>query len=327
MLPAFSHSCDSDFARTLSRKFEHGQFLIVGANPQKLESQFAEAEREADVWSHEELASKLSQDTGKARFETAVWFYPSGTNDDERVAEGLSRCANVIVLMPGAGADPARRRLELVQCFGRFGFVPDYECDLVDLDPGAVCLRHLPREAAGVAVNAVEMAFARLNSELGALRRTLEIRGSELEGAHHHIASLEEKLLKLKEYRRELKLLKEQKRKLRKSIERRVGQVLLAPYRLLEKLAKTVWRKLHQKGRKPRGSTARSEYQKWLEQHCASVQDLKRMRNGARAFASQPLISVITPVFDTPVQRLEEAVESVLAQAYENWELVLVERD
>jgi len=319
------HSFDSDFARAISRKFEHGQFLIVGANPQKLESQFAEAEREADVWSHEELASKLSQDTGKARFETAVWFYPSGTNDDECVAEGLSRCANVIVLMPGAGADPARRRLELVQCFGRFGFVPDYECDLVDLDPGAVCLRHLPREAAGVAVNAVEMAFARLNSELGALRRTLEIRGSELEGAHHHIASLEEKLLKLKEYRRELKLLKEQKRKLRKSIESRVGQVLLAPYRLLEKLAKTVWRKLHQKGRKPMGSTARSEYQKWLEQHCASVQDLKRMRNEARAFASQPLISVITPVFDTPVQRLEEAVESVLAQAYENWELVLVD--
>ena len=319
------HSFDSDFARAISRKFEHGQFLIVGANPQKLESQFAEAEREADVWSHEELASKLSQDTGKARFETAVWFYPSGTNDDECVAEGLSRCANVIVLMPGAGADPARRRLELVQCFGRFGFVPDYECDLVDLDPGAVCLRNLPREAAGVAVNAVEMAFARLNSELGALRRTLEIRGSELEGAHHHIASLEEKLLKLKEYRRELKLLKEQKRKLRKSIERRVGQVLLAPYRLLEKLAKTVWRKLHQKGRKPMGSTARSEYQKWLEQHCASVQDLKRMRNEARAFASQPLISVITPVFDTPVQRLEEAVESVLAQAYENWELVLVD--
>jgi len=29
------------------------------------------------------------------------------------------------------------------------------------------------------------------------------------------------------------------------------------------------------------------------------------------------------PVFDTPVQRLQEAIESVLAQAYENWELVL----
>src|SRR5213080_4850337 len=49
------------------------------------------------------------------------------------------------------------------------------------------------------------------------------------------------------------------------------------------------------------------------------------MRNEACAFASRPLISVITPVFDTPVQRLEEAVESVLAQVYENWELILVD--
>ena len=49
------------------------------------------------------------------------------------------------------------------------------------------------------------------------------------------------------------------------------------------------------------------------------------MRDEARVFGSRPLISVITPVFDTPVQHLEEAVESVLAQAYENWELVLVD--
>ena len=34
---------------------------------------------------------------------------------------------------------------------------------------------------------------------------------------------------------------------------------------------------------------------------------------------------MITPVFDTPVQRLEEAIESVLAQAYENWELLLID--
>jgi Glycosyltransferases, probably involved in cell wall biogenesis len=49
------------------------------------------------------------------------------------------------------------------------------------------------------------------------------------------------------------------------------------------------------------------------------------MRDQARTFASQPLISIITPVFDTPVSRLEEAVQSVLAQAYENWELLLID--
>jgi hypothetical protein len=211
-----------------------------------------------------------------------------------------------------------------VQRFTSGGFVPDYKYDLMDLHPGAVCLRHLPGQAVSARVPAIEMAFARLNSKLGALRRTLEIHGSELEGAQRHIASLEEKLLKLKEYRHELRLLKEQKQKLRKSPERRLGQILLAPYRLPQKLAQTVWKKLGRKRRKPT-SVAHNEYQKWFERHRASAQDLKRMRDEARAFALRPLMSVITPVFDTPVQRLEEAVESVLAQAYENWELVLVD--
>jgi len=317
-------SFDSDFARAISRRFEHGRFLVIGGNSRELESQFAEAGREANVWSPDELASKLSQDTGKTRFQIAVWFYPSPEHEDDTVAEALSGCADTIVLVPGSGADLARRRPELVQRFTRFGFVPDYECDLMDLHPGAVCLRHLPGQAVSERVPAIEMAFARLNSKLGALRRTLEIHGSELEGAQRHIASLEQKLLKLKEYRRELRLLKEQKQKLRKSPERRLGQILLAPYRLPQKLAQTVWKKLGRKRGKPT-SVAPNEYQKWFERHRASAQDLKRMRDEARAFGSRPLISVITPVFDTPVQRLEEAVESVLAQAYENWQLVLVD--
>ena len=45
-----------------------------------------------------------------------------------------------IVLMPGPGADAAKRRADLVRCFGRFEFVPDYTCDLTDLNAGAVCL-------------------------------------------------------------------------------------------------------------------------------------------------------------------------------------------
>ena len=78
----------------------------------------------------------------------------------------------------------------------------------------------------------------KMNKELEALERKLEIRNRELAEAHSHIAVLEEKLLKLKQYRRELKSLKEERRTLRKSPERRIGQILLAPYRVLEKPAK-----------------------------------------------------------------------------------------
>ena len=132
-------------------------------------------------------------------------------------------------------------------------------------------------------------------------------------------------MLKLKEYRRELKLLKEQKQTLRKSPERRVGQILLAPYRLPGKLAKTVWKNSID----PRGNVAvlvpQANTTEWFERHRANARDLERMRSESRGFVSRPLISVITPVFDTPVQRLEEAIESVIAQAYENWELLLID--
>src|SRR6266542_219513 len=322
--PSPIHSSYADSVRAISRKFPDSRLLIVGASSQGVERQFAQVKRGAFVVSSSgELTAKLEQDEAAAHFETAVWFYPSGENDDARTAEVLSNCATNIVLVPGPGADAARRRPQLVQCFERFGLLPDYECDLTESHAGVLCLRHQPSTAAAAPTAAVEAAFARLNKALSDLERSLQIRSSELEGAHRHIAALEEKLLKLKEYRRELKLLKEQKRILRKSAERRVGQILLAPYRLPEKLAKTIWEKLHRPGNKPRTSVPVSEYQQWFERHRATARDLERMRNESRAFASKPLVSVIMPVFDTPVQRLQEAIESVLAQAYENWELVL----
>ncbi len=160
-----------------------------------------------------------------------------------------------------------------------------------------------------------------MNEDPKGWQRKLEIRNRELAEAHSHIAALEEKLLKLKQYRRELKMLKEQKDALLKSPERRVGQILLAPYRITEKVAKKIFHR-EQQSRRPAPAT---DHQKWFEQHRATAQQLERMRNEARTFALQPLISIVTPVFDTPVQRLEEAVESVLAQAYENWELVLID--
>jgi GT2 family glycosyltransferase len=166
---------------------------------------------------------------------------------------------------------------------------------------------------------------SKMSKELEALERKLEIRNRELTQAHSHIAALEEKLLKLKQYRRELKSLKEERRRLRESPDRRVGQVLLAPYRLLEKPAKAVWRKLHQQKPTLGNSVAQSEYQRWFEQHRASTEELQRMRVDARGFVSQPLVSILMPVFDTPVLWLREAVDSVLTQVYDNWELVLID--
>jgi GT2 family glycosyltransferase len=305
----------------MSRKFEEGRFLIVGGDALKIQSQFSEARREAIACSTDELLSKLNQQAATIHFETTVWFYPSKRDNDDHVPQALLGLTDNIVLLPAPGADAAKRRPDLIRCFGRVEFVPDYTCDLTELDAGAVCLGYSPAKPAVELARAAEAAFARLNRQIAALRHSVELRGSELEDAHQHIAALEGKLLKLKEYQRELKQLKEEKRRLRKSAERRVGQVLLAPYSLPARLAKSVWKKFHRQ-RQPRATT---EYQKWFEQHRANAQDVERMRREAHTFASGPLISIITPIFDTPVLRLEEAIQSVLAQAYENWELLLID--
>src|SRR5438876_657642 len=97
-----------------ARRFEHGRFLIIGGNAEKLKSQFAAAEREAEAWTYDDLASKVSRGGDKAAFETAIWLYPSAQHDDGTVADALSRCAEAIILLPRPGADPATRRPQLV---------------------------------------------------------------------------------------------------------------------------------------------------------------------------------------------------------------------
>jgi glycosyltransferase involved in cell wall biosynthesis len=161
---------------------------------------------------------------------------------------------------------------------------------------------------------------ARLEAQVRELERIIRARTAELEAADRHIASLEEKLFKLKELSRELKQLKQEKHALRKSPERKFGQVLLAPYRLPQKLIRALRRK-----QSDRTSAGATEYQRWFEKHRAKPEQLRGMRDEARTFANKPLISVIVPVFNTAVPWLAEAIESVAAQAYENWELILVD--
>ncbi len=162
-----------------------------------------------------------------------------------------------------------------------------------------------------------EAQIARLNERLRGLERTLRTRMSELEGADRHIAKLEDKIVKLKEAKKQLKILKEEKQALRKSPERKVGQVLLAPYLLPKKLIREV-QKRRGKSLKRDFSPA-TEYQEWFERHRAKPEEL------TAKFSYAPLISIITPTFNTPNEWLQAAIESVRAQVYENWELILID--
>lgn len=74
------------------------------------------------------------------------------------------------------------------------------------------------------------------------------------------------------------------------------------------------------------GATGNATYQDWFEEHCVTDTELRRQREscGSLSDEAHPLISLIMVADRTPELFLREALESVVAQSYDRWELVVV---
>jgi GT2 family glycosyltransferase len=70
---------------------------------------------------------------------------------------------------------------------------------------------------------------------------------------------------------------------------------------------------------------AERQYAIWLERHRLGPVELATLRADARELPVKPTISIVTPVYHVAEAWLREAIESVRAQAYEGWELCLVD--
>lgn len=66
-------------------------------------------------------------------------------------------------------------------------------------------------------------------------------------------------------------------------------------------------------------------YQAWYESQRPLPGDLEAQALASQQFAHRPLISFVTPVYNTDPQLLEQTIQSVLAQTYDHWELCLVD--
>lgn len=132
------------------------------------------------------------------------------------------------------------------------------------------------------------------------------MRAAELDSAERHIAQLEEQILALKDAQRARKKVQAAK-------------------------PGSFWRRVQGKlrgstaGPKPEVSQSARDYQQWFARHRASADQLVAMREELRTFKTLPLVSILTPVFNTPVDWLAETVQSVRAQIYGNWELILID--
>lgn len=67
------------------------------------------------------------------------------------------------------------------------------------------------------------------------------------------------------------------------------------------------------------------QYAIWVKNHALREHDLIRQREQSKQFLYRPLISIITPTYNTPKTFLIDCIESVLAQTYDNWELCLAD--
>lgn len=77
------------------------------------------------------------------------------------------------------------------------------------------------------------------------------------------------------------------------------------------------------KRRHPWLSVNAAAYRRWTEENDPSPEELDHYSQQGKNFKYRPLISIVVPVYNTDRQWIEKAVESVIAQVYDNWELCL----
>ncbi|HEU5121471.1 MAG TPA: glycosyltransferase, partial [Candidatus Saccharimonadales bacterium] len=68
-----------------------------------------------------------------------------------------------------------------------------------------------------------------------------------------------------------------------------------------------------------------AKYSNWIRQFDLTIEELAQQAKEADGLHYKPLISIIAPTYNTPEVFFREMVESVLAQTYSNWELLLVD--
>jgi len=161
------------------------------------------------------------------------------------------------------------------------------------------------------------------------LLRRLETRTSELRAAQERIAALTGKTKELEASKKKLQQirqsLKDEVNALRESAEFRFGKAIVRPFKKLFGASKP---KSQSPASQPASAKALDpikDYDEWRKTRLPSAAELDSMRVAGRAFKIQPLISVIMPTFNTDAGMLDAAIESVRAQVYENWELVIAD--
>ncbi|MFM0466138.1 glycosyltransferase family 2 protein [Paraburkholderia strydomiana] len=66
-------------------------------------------------------------------------------------------------------------------------------------------------------------------------------------------------------------------------------------------------------------------YQEWLDSHEPPKSIYPTLRERSKTFALQPKVSIVMPTYNTPEKWLRKALDSVIDQVYENWEICIAD--
>ena len=138
------------------------------------------------------------------------------------------------------------------------------------------------------------------------------MKGEELRAAEAHIARLEEELLRLKDVKHDLQVAAGRTSTVAPQRRRAGDKILSAPFRLFRRRQRT-------------DANEQDEYGRWFARHRVSAEEAAKLREQSRTFSYRPLLSILMPTFNPNDEFLTAAVESVIAQVYENWELILID--
>jgi GT2 family glycosyltransferase len=174
--------------------------------------------------------------------------------------------------------------IDWVRLFAQFSFAPEQEFDGTFLAPQAMLFRR-------AAVRPSDQALCRFANRI------------------NRAVARAEDLPEISALRQELS-----------SIHNSRGWRLLNLYRTLRFRVK---HPIAQGIRKLRGTDRHLSYEEWIRRVEQRSYDPGRIAQAIANFRYRPKISIIMPVYNTPLEILNAAIRSVLGQHYENWELCI----
>jgi GT2 family glycosyltransferase len=317
-------------------------------------SEYAISEVRADIQPYCRVGCAIDGISGHYNLITCIELCQHLTEfEARRAVRNMAAHADAILFSstPAASSEPThdnfRPIIYWLRAFREFSFTPDVDFDASFVAPHAMLLRRASARPSDETLRAFASSLDRA-VRLNRQQVTLNQLQAQLEQANLLAEGLQPQLLSSSETEgvqaRQLANLQTQVGKLGADLKASRDQLAEAEatleavlnsrsWRLLNRfrelriralqvpLVRSVASRINKRLDGVRDSGA--SYQRWIRTVEMPSRDPARIQTAIADFSYQPKISVLMPVYNTPLRVLEVAINSVRAQFYPNWELCI----